>query len=112
MKPAALSARGPSAIDRFLILMAMAMLLVILALGIGVALKADKAAANAADTSTVVTGPQQPAPGGSLFDLPHLRLYGEIVTVIGALRSGRAGPVHACPGSGLEPRSNNCVHFP
>ena len=78
----------PERYDRFLVLMVVAMLLVFLALGVGMAMKPEP---TGAATPTVSTGPQLPKLGGSLFDLPHISLYIQLASVIGALTAGILG---------------------
>ena len=85
--------RRPERYNRFLLFMSIAMLLVFAALGIGI-MKADGGEAAATATTTTqeeAAGPQPPAPQGSLFDLAHLRLYGEVLAVGGALAFGAWG---------------------
>jgi uncharacterized protein (TIGR03663 family) len=79
--------RRPERFNRFLALMTVAMLLVFVALGLAI-WKVDGSAAVTADATATA---EAVAPSGSLFDLQHLRLYGEIIAVSGALVAGALG---------------------
>jgi predicted membrane-bound mannosyltransferase len=83
--------KRPERYNRFLIFMTLAMMLVMVALGLAV-MKADQSNAlfGAAPQSEEI-GPAQEEPAGSLLDPAHLRLYGEIVAVTGALVLGALG---------------------
>lgn len=78
----------PDRYNRFLLLMCVAMLLVFVALGLGL-WKVENIPAGETPVEAAPT-PAEPA-AGSLFDLQHLRLYGEIIAVAGALAAGGLG---------------------
>lgn len=75
--------RKPERFNTFLVLMVLAMALVFVALGLGIMKDEGAAAASATEAATQVAPGQQE--DGSLFDPQHLRLYGEIIAVAGAL---------------------------
>ncbi len=88
--------RRPERYNRFLLLMSIAMLLVFLALGLAIwkvdaGIGVEPAGVEAPAAGQLPTETPTEAPPGSLFDQAHLRLYGEIIAVTGALLAGAFG---------------------
>ncbi|MBE0698886.1 MAG: 6-bladed beta-propeller [Anaerolineaceae bacterium] len=81
--------RHPRVYNRFILLMALAMLLVFIALGLGITKAGEPGNKTEAETTTATE--TAAAPAGSVLDLAHLVLYGEILAVGGALVLGALG---------------------
>lgn len=80
--------RSPARYNRFLLLMCVAMLLVFVTLGLSMWKIGGAAAATAQPAEAASTPPVQT---GTPFDLSHLRLYGEIIALAGAVMFGALG---------------------
>lgn len=81
--------RNPAHFNRFLLMMSLAMLLVFVALGLGI-WKVDKTSGAETETQSSEVAPATPE-SSSLTDVKHLRLYGEVIALGGALTLGALG---------------------
>jgi predicted membrane-bound mannosyltransferase/sugar lactone lactonase YvrE len=81
--------RHPKLFNRFILLMVLALLMVFLALGLSI-VKAGGPNSKTEGDNTNVTLTATSA-GGSVLDLSHLALYGEVIAVVGALALGAFG---------------------